>query len=211
MSDLRDPYGREPLPEFLVDNDFKHYQPTDMQFNIGRLEGGPLRGYDLVNPVSRERILLARDSSIDSERLVRLRLGRLAIPPRMPKLHPYDSYDIYYMPFGARLLIKTLRAAPYNPDYMANVTDRVGVFMRRLHQLDPGLFGLTLTTIAVGHDIEDGERDDVALMVVPPLAAPGQAEALEPLEVAALTLPLLASELRAAFMQGFAPEHRGEI
>jgi hypothetical protein len=159
---------------------FSDFREADMQFNIGRVEGSPPRGLDIIVGRGEEtsRYYVTQGTDLSSEANVLTTLGHGAV--LMPTRHDSKSdVTIYRVPKGARLIGKTLHQAPYNPDYMNRLSYRFGTFMSKLRRLDTGLFGISLLDVAVTHEAEgsrDGRAGDVSieLAVVPPLAAADQ-------------------------------------
>lgn len=141
-----------------------------MQYNISRIEGQPPRGFDQV--IDGRRQLITEGSDKASEQRIVAAMGSTSVLPRREEVNGHLVYDV---PFGTRLLIKTLIQSPYSERYMRRLAASAGDFMRRLRQLDPGLFGIQLEHIAITHNAGTRE-DDTALTVVPPVLPAGQAE-----------------------------------
>jgi hypothetical protein len=143
------------------------YKNTDMQFNIGRVEGGPTRGYDLIDPVTKNRVYVTGPSDENSEDMVRAALGEHSV---LEPTERTSDYTVYAVPHGSLLLEKTLQQGPYRIPYMQKLAVRSFLFMEGLNKLDPHAFGIDGNSIALTHNGE-AEEDDVHLTVVPPLLA----------------------------------------
>jgi hypothetical protein len=174
-------------------------KPTDMQFNIGRIEGRAPRGLDVIYPGSGERHYVTRGSSLEAERALAGNkllavLGRASIEG-LP-----EDISVYEVPKGARLLIKTLKTAPYAPRYMQRLAESAGRMLHELQELSPDMFGIRLTDIGVGHNGANDE-DDARLFVVPPLAEGSD----EPVSLEGLRIDTLLEDPRliAAITHGF--------
>lgn len=163
----------EPSLELVPSDELAHkylesgFTHTNMLFNIGRIEGGPLRGYDLVNPETNDRLFITESGDEESEKLVLSTLGRHSI------LHPLertDDFAVYEVSRGARLLVKTLKQGPYRLPYMQSLSARSFGLMESLYKLDAGAFGLNIENIAITHNGDD-DGDDIHLTVIPPLSA----------------------------------------
>lgn len=141
------------------------YKLTDMQFNIGRIEGGLVRGYDLINPATNERVYVTSAGSEEAEERVRSVLGHHSILAATERTSDYAVYDLSK---GARLLVKTLEQGPYSHAYMQRLATRAFAFMEALDSIDDRAFGLDSNSIAITHN-GDAEEDDVHLTVIPPL------------------------------------------
>jgi hypothetical protein len=150
---------------------FPGWKETDMQFQVGRIEGAPVWGLDIVH--DHKRLLIAEGSNTFSERLIKQKMGPGAV---LKSSKTGDGLVIYNVPQGSRLLVKTFRQAPYTRPYMDKLAVRSGNFLRDLSRLDPGLFGITIERIAITHDGGEGKNDDTELTVVPPLLAPDEAQ-----------------------------------
>jgi hypothetical protein len=151
------------------------YQETDMQYNIGRLDGqsNGIR-MDLVNPDTRDRVLITLDGSDLSEAMISETLGHDVMLGLLERSKGVSSYAI---PRGARLLSKVLEAAPYKPDYMAKLTSRRDEIQAALAGLDENSFGITDDQLVLSHNGES-DQDDVHICIVPPLKAPNVVNAM---------------------------------
>lgn len=159
---------RENQAEF-IDQHFDHYHETDMQFNVGRIEGQQPRGYDIVDESGADRYYVTSPSSSVAASRLAQRFGDQVVPPVVIET---DDIAVYDITAGSRLLVKTLQQAPYGEKYMQKLCNRTGFFLRAVRRLDAGLFGLTIENLAVSYK-EDEEVDDTFLTVVPPLREPG--------------------------------------
>jgi hypothetical protein len=146
---------------------FGRYEITDSQFNIGGLEGSPLRGLDIIDPSSGDRYYITSGSDHTAEAELSKKFGRTAVFGDAS----LSEADLYEIPLGARLLVKTLRQAPYSEHYMQRMAFNAGQFMRRLNQFDASMFGIKIENIAIltDDDITSEVGDDVVLVVVPPM------------------------------------------
>jgi len=149
---------------------FPQSRPVDMQFNIGRLEGMPERGLDIIEPDGTRHYLI-EGSDIESETLVKKNLGNAAVL-RLRRM--VNGVYIYDVPEGSRMLAKSFRQAPYIEDYVNREAFRTGQFIQKLRSLDKGLFGLTVQDVAITYGVPDlVNQDDVILTVIPPLKKAG--------------------------------------
>lgn len=144
------------------------FRETDMQYNIGRLEGQSRRGFDLVQPITKDRLYITEAGSEVAETIV----SELTDPHSLLELEDRQTdYAIYKVPRGTRPLIKTLRAGPYQRSYMQLLGLRTYRLLNTLSLLDEQAFGVDVDSIALTHNGDDTE-DDVYLTLVPPLTAP---------------------------------------
>ncbi len=177
--------------------------PVDMQFNIGRLEGMPERGLDIVDP-GNVRHYVCEGSDIESETLVKKNLGGAAIL-RLRGIE--NEMYIYDVPEGSLMLAKFFRQAPYTEEYVNRQAYRTGQFIKRLRSLDKGVFGLTVQDIAVTYGTPDRRNlDDVNLTVVPPLKRMGSVPAVTDEMLAMQTAWFFKKSHLENFLQGLRSE-----
>ncbi|MCA9337429.1 hypothetical protein KC951_01835 [Candidatus Saccharibacteria bacterium] len=190
--------GSELLPE---------YYPTDAQFSIARYRG-ETRGFDLIDPRSRRRLYLTVGSSEEAEAWVARSVPGISLEQAVEvQPHPSQQIDghvpqVYRVPEGTRLLIKTLDQSPYHAAYMRRIGHAAGALLRKLHRLDPGQFGIGLDNIALTHNGGDNQ-DDSELRIVPPLAAPGEVTGVHATQDLHVTLQQLDDNLRRAILDGY--------
>jgi hypothetical protein len=165
------------LPHEFVNKNFDNYHETDMQFNIGRIEGQIPRGQDIVDESGNDRYYIAPISSHQAaDQLVR-KFGPEVV---LPVVDIHDGAVVYEVMPGSRLMAKTLQQAPYGEKYMQKLAHRTGRFLRAVRKLDAGLYGLNIEGLAVTyHEDEDVDADDTFLTIVPPLAEPGATVAVD--------------------------------
>ncbi len=176
-------------------HDFSH---ADMQFNIGRLEGFPPRGLDILTRDG--RLYLCEGSDIQSESLVRKELGASAVL-RLVKLN--DDVSVYKVPEGSQMIAKLFRQSPYEGEYMNRQAFRTGQFINRLRKLDSGLFGLAVQDIALTIGIpERANQDDINFTAVPPLKKPGIAQPVTDEMLAGQTVWFLKEKYQEHFFNG---------
>lgn len=147
-----------------IDN--KNYRAVDMLFNIGRIEGQPARGFDVINLETMERQYFTSGSNELIEQKVKKILGEHAV---LRCISRAEDYSLYHVPEGARLLVKTLETAPYKPEYMSILRQRGDFMLRHLQALDPNRFGIRMQDIAIAHNGISAGPDDSYLTIVPPL------------------------------------------
>ncbi|MBI3624340.1 hypothetical protein HY218_01775 [Candidatus Saccharibacteria bacterium] len=176
---------------------YNGWRETDMQFQISRIEGLRPRGLDIVHGSG--RLLIVENSDLESERIVAKNLGAQAILKRSRHEGIISTYRI---PKDARLLVKTLRQAPFVDPYMEHLALRAGTFMHNLAELDPGLFGITIENVAITHDGKDSSRDDVVLTVVPPLMPMHAASTVTPEQIVGKAAPYLQGDQIGYFEDG---------
>jgi len=146
---------------------------TDMQFNIGRVEGLKGRGADIIDPATKERIYVAVDSSLEAEEEIGRRIGNVVLE-RVDSIDleevGYDNtLNVYNVPSGARMLSKTFQQSPYHQKYMQGLARRTGDFVRSVYDVDHGLFGSDAYSVAiVPSEIDD---NDIDFIITPPLVA----------------------------------------
>lgn len=139
------------------------YKQTDAQFSVARTGG-----YDLIDEVQKKRVYVTSPGSIESESILASVLGSSSIVT----LRKFDSnIAVYDLPYGARSLQKTMKTGPYAKPYMQSLALRSLQFLEKIYRLDPKAFGLSLGSIAISHDGDVGDRDDIFLTVIPPLLA----------------------------------------
>lgn len=141
------------------------FKEVEMLFNIGRIEGMPQRGFDMIN-TDKQRRYFVRESSRESEERVREALGRQAV---LKSLGEEDGFLVYAVPLGTKPLKKVLDTAPYKREYMDRLAEHGERFLQKIGQLDSGRFGTDINSIAIAHN---GSEDDTHLVLVPPLAPP---------------------------------------
>lgn len=180
---------------------FPHYRETDMQFNIARRDGETLHSLDIIKRdlQQRDRLLVTRSSSIQSEKLLMHTLGKMSVPKRKLVL---PNITIFQLKPGTRPLMKTLEQAPYEQGYMRRLAFTTGAFLRSIHNLDHGMFGLDHNNIAVGYAPEDRADDDVIFTVAPPLMEPKEAPSTTLEDIAKAVVPQLDEFMHADFLNG---------
>lgn len=141
------------------------FKEVEMLFNIGRVEGMPQRGFDLIN-ANKQRRYFVRESHRESEERVRESLGRQAV---LKSLGEKEGFLVYAVPLGTKPLKKVLDTAPYKREYMDRLAEHGERFLQKIEQLDSGRFGADINSIAIAHS---GSEDDTYLTLVPPLAPP---------------------------------------
>lgn len=199
------PNELHPLLNAVAEQHFPGFKETDMQFNIGRMEGYSYRGLDLINPLTRERVYLTGHSSEEATEMIRRRLGDIVLPQTRTAHAPYEGaeVDVYGVQPGTHSLIKTLRQSPYDGDvYAAKLARSAGRLLKEIYKLDKGMFGIYLESIAVSHS-DDWETDDAKLIVVPPLAEPGQTHPIDVAHYLDLSGRNMDFAVRHALQDGF--------
>ena len=150
---------------------FSEFHPADMQFNIGRIEGFPSRGLDIIT-ADGGRVYMCQGYDLQSEALVSQKLGGAAV---LKVARIVDEVAIYKVPNGSRTLAKSFKQAPYTPEYMNRQAYRTGQFVGKLRRIDEGMFGLEVQDIALTYGVPDrANQDDVNLTVIPPLKKQGE-------------------------------------
>ncbi len=146
--------------------DPERYTPVDMLYNIGKIEGGQPRGFDVIDKATNARLYFTTPADQDAERIVKKELGDKAI---LPLTRNEDYFSVYSVTDGARLLIKSLEASPYQEAYMKKLKQDATEFINKIKKLDKNAFGIKLSDIAIQHNGPDNSSDDIYLSVVPPL------------------------------------------
>jgi hypothetical protein len=197
------PHPPQPLEAALTTahNRFPGFFETDMQFNVGRIEGVAARGLDIFT--DQGRYLVTEHSDPAAEARIAQSFGTQAV---LSRIFEERATSVYEVPKGSRLLLKTLRRSPYSERYTHHLAGKLGRFLRSLRTIDDSLFGgVDVTMVAVTHDGEDApSHDDIYLTVVPPvtLARP-DAPRLSHAEVVRHNDALLPPELVDAFNRGY--------
>ncbi|MGB4759485.1 MAG: hypothetical protein WBP26_05515 [Candidatus Saccharimonadales bacterium] len=161
--------GAEAFSLYLKDAGFRE---TDMQFNIGRVEGGVTNGFDMVNPKTKERLYVTSPGSPESEEAVWELLGKPGIFGAHVLLdlrERTEDYAVYDVPRGSRLLTKLLETSPYHPAYMNKLNGLSSRMLAVLAAADEHSFGVDINTIAFTHNGSTHEGDNY-LTIIPPLA-----------------------------------------
>lgn len=154
-----------PIHNSLPVLDPDRYQLVDMLYNIGRKEGAPPRGLDVIDKTTQLRRYITSKSPIKSEGRIRRHMGQKSILTLVDNI---DDYSVYNVPLGARLLVRTLEIAPYSTPYMDNLINLANDFLRQLGKLDPSRFGIQLEHLAIAHNGLDQSPDDIYMTIVPP-------------------------------------------
>lgn len=187
---------------------FGSYKITDSQFNIGRVSSSRQRGLDIVEAASDDRYYLTLGSDRQSEQQMTIKFGTQAL---LGAVEVDEVTDVYEIPKGSRLLVKTLDKSPYSPAYMRTLAYRAGNFLRKIARQDPGLYGLDITAIATTERIafDRSSLDDIVLSAVQPLSAPGAAEPQSVDQLFEKAQPyLLTEELKNAYLSGLTGDGR---
>jgi hypothetical protein len=147
------------------------FREVDAQFNVGQLEGFGRWGVDLVNPATKERMLVTEPSDPVGEDAIRLGIGEHAV---LETLEHAGDHSLYRVPRGARLLARTLMNPPYEPLYMKLLTIRAKWFLDNLQTLEEDRLGIGPERVAVAHNgIELDDEDDAFFTAVPPIHVAG--------------------------------------
>lgn len=151
-----------PGEEIFIKPGFKE---VEMVFNIGRIEGMPQRGNDMVNADGQRRYFV-RESDRTSEDMVRQELGQKAVLKFLGKEGGLLVYDV---PLGAQPLVKVLEIAQYRREYMDRLESESEEFLQKLSGIDSNRFGADINTLALA---QNGGEDDTYLTLIPPLLPP---------------------------------------
>lgn len=155
-----------------------NYRKTDSQFDISNTELFGTEAIDVVNRDTKKRLYITpRQSDHSTEGTLTELFGYNAILQRVGTYAgKFDAYDV---PRGSRSLYKTLRSGPYEREYMEFLTGKAVRFVALLRSMDPETFGVDIKNLALTHNGQDTDDDDVYLTVVPPVREPSSPKSLK--------------------------------
>jgi hypothetical protein len=146
------------------------FQETSPLFNVAINNSDQIRRYDLINPLSNERVLWTPPSHEDAMAVIEDMIGNQKHPVFFPKIATTEEGVLYSVPTSVRTLAGTLIESPYIEKYNRKLTQRGSEFLGKLAVLDENSFGLDLEDVVISHNgLAD---DDSYFSLMPPVNSP---------------------------------------
>lgn len=159
--------NRTHLPEAVERLREQGFINTSPLFNLALSAGDHLPRYDMIDPVTDERVLWTPHSEHASEELIQEVIGDSDHPVFFPIVSEDQQGRLHSVPLNVRSLATTLKRSPYISAYTERLKNRADEFIEKLSLIQRDKLGVTIGKLAVNHNGDN--HDDVFFSIVGPI------------------------------------------